>query len=139
MFDSDCMENLRRLVQQSQADIVLSSSWRCSEIGIDEVNSQLRHVGLREIIGVTPTTGFQTRSDEILEWLSHHPSVEHFVALDDMDLSFPHGEPFIRHFLHTDTECGLTAADADRAIEILQQKVNRAELPKPITQEETLW
>lgn len=108
MFDPLCMARLKRILTQGQAQIVLSSSWRQSEWGLEEVNKQLQQHGMPSVIDMTPVHGFRwvvavpalavqsyrlpvvvrrSRSDEILDWIHRHPEVRHFVALDDMDLT----------------------------------------------------
>jgi len=63
--------------------VVLSSSWRHSKDGLDEVRSQVV-----DFIDITPTgmyiDGEQTlRGREIQEWLNKHPDVEKYAILDD--------------------------------------------------------
>lgn len=139
LFQAGQMRRLHRIVTSCGAGVCLSSSWRSSDWGVDEVNAQLERVGLACIIGKTPTHGYATRSDEILHWLSQHPETEHFVALDDMDLTYPHGEPMARHFVHVDEERGLTDADAEAAMACLKRPVDRSTLPIAQTRDEALW
>mmetsp|Transcript_20962 Transcript_20962/g.48021 ORF Transcript_20962/g.48021 Transcript_20962/m.48021 type:complete len:140 (-) Transcript_20962:283-702(-) len=139
MFDPACMTHLDRLVRTSGAAIVLSSSWRQSAWGVDEVNAQLQKQGLAQVIDSTPIHGFRSRSDEILDWVHRHPDVTHFVAIDDMDLTFPHGDKFDHHFVQTDSDVGLTGELVQRALEKLNVRVDRASLPVAETKEEYMW
>ena len=63
----------------------------------------------------------------------------HFVALDDMDLTFPHGELFGRHFVHTDSMVGLTDELVAEALMKLNNPVDAACLPAPEVQEPMRW
>merc|ERR1711862_68064 len=89
MFLPSCMQRLHDIVKGSSASIVLSSSWRETEKNVQKVNEELRKAGLGPVVDCTPVTAanFRSRTDEILDWLSRHPSVKHFVTLDDCDLS----------------------------------------------------
>ena len=83
---------LKELVDYSNADIVLSSTWRkhwdpdadkCDAIG-NELNETFRKFGL-SIFGKTPYIGYCDRSVEIKAWLDAHTGVyDSFVILDDM-------------------------------------------------------
>ena len=139
-FDDSCMERLKRIVETSGAAIVLSSSWRQSDWGVEEVNSQLALRGLKPIVGCTPVWGFRSRSDEILDWIHRsEPPVTHFCALDDMDLEHPHGEAVGRHFVQTDSDEGLTDTQVADALEKLRVRVDAASLPAAEHQEERKW
>lgn len=81
---------LKRLVDDTGAKIVLSSSWRihwdkcfdkCDDIG-KEINSVFSSVGL-EIYDKTLKDGYHERYDEIRTWLNEKPDVERFVIFDD--------------------------------------------------------
>ena len=139
MFEPAPMSHLEQIVRGSAAVVCLSSSWRCSSWGVAEVNTQLARISLAAVVDRTPLCGFATRSDEILHWLSQHPAVERWVALDDIDLTHPHGQPIAAHFVHTDPRRGLTQADADAALEKLQRPCDRQTLPAAQTAEEPRW
>mmetsp|Transcript_74627 Transcript_74627/g.207441 ORF Transcript_74627/g.207441 Transcript_74627/m.207441 type:complete len:262 (-) Transcript_74627:125-910(-) len=135
MFLPSCMQRLCEIVKGSSASIVLSSSWREREKTIRMVNDELHKAGLEPVVDVTPVSrfgtvdNFQSRSDEILDWLSRHRSVKHFVALDDANLTDPHGEAFGKHFVQTDAGTGLTEHDVSRALQVMQLTVDRSSLP----------
>ena len=61
LFQAGQMRRLHRIVTSCGAGVCLSSSWRSSDWGVDEVNAQLERVGLACIIGKTPTHGYATR------------------------------------------------------------------------------
>ena len=103
------------------------------------MNAHLTDLGMDPTLDSTPINGFRSRSDEILDWVKRHPSVRHFVALDDMDLEYPHGAAFGKHFVQTDSMNGLVDADVERALQILKLNADTNTLPSPELQEETKW
>jgi hypothetical protein len=133
LFKDDCMQRLQQLVERSQAAIILSSSWRSTQRGIDEVNQALAQRGIPGVAGITPLEGFPSRADEILAWLEAHSTVTRFVALDDMDLTAdtshaPHSRraldasPFALHCVRTSKDTGLSDADVADSLGILQSR-----------------
>ena len=84
---------LKKIVEVSSADIILTSSWRMYYGVHDNVNEKYQMLlqtfdkyGLT-ISGKTEEIGFDLRSRplEIRHWLMDKPDVEHFVILDDMN------------------------------------------------------
>mmetsp|Transcript_112515 Transcript_112515/g.195263 ORF Transcript_112515/g.195263 Transcript_112515/m.195263 type:complete len:260 (-) Transcript_112515:3-782(-) len=136
MLVPDHLRCLAAIVKRSSSMVVLSSSWRKHKKEWAWLNKELEKVGLEPITEATPVseTGgvdFQSRSDEILDWLARHPDVQHFVVLDDSDLSDPHGEAFCKHFVLVDARKALTNDDVTKALEILRLSINRSTLPAP--------
>ena len=109
-----CIAALNRIVSETDARIVISSTWR--GIGLAVLFEVFHQWGIKAMtVGYTPLDGFRERGEEIAEWLSPHPDVSSFVIMDDGDAM---GQ--LNHRLvQTDYEQGLTMADADRAIAIL--------------------
>ena len=117
---------IKRIVENTGAKIVLSSSWRklwesdkalCSAEGL-EIDNIFSSVGLK-IFDKTPVMGL--RSQEIAFWLENHPETESFVILDDM--LFGWGE-LSDHLVRTDGTVGrgLENRHVEKAIEILNSK-----------------
>lgn len=114
-------EMLKKIVDATDANIVLSSSWRIgfSVLSLPEKNliERLEKYGM-EIMDFTPCmTG--TRGDEIREWLSNNGPVESFVILDDEGDMAEFKET---NLVKTNTSIGLQEKDVDKAIEILGGK-----------------
>lgn len=114
-------EMLKKIVDATDANIVLSSSWRIgfSVLSLPEKNliERLEKYGM-EIMDFTPCmTG--TRGDEIREWLSNNWPVESFVILDDEGDMAEFKET---NLVKTNTSIGLQEKDVDKAIEILGGK-----------------
>ena len=137
---------LNRVVTETNADIVLSTAWR-TKLGAAKTADVLLDAGLNaRIVGATPDRFEVTRkmSMHIPRWIEIHHFLEHttrkfsnFVIVDDRDdaggncvqtattrgyrlkvvptLFFPMRDNFIK----TDPLVGLTDADADKMIEIL--------------------
>lgn len=136
-FDATAVAALTRILTATDAKIVVSSTWRDSGLP-----SLLEMWALRqlpgEVIGVTPRLSHRFRGLEINDWLSgrgfYHinhsssiqqqycqmSSIESYVILDDdSDMTLNQ----LHHFICTDPEYGLTEADADQAIERLNNGI----------------
>ena len=127
LFDPEAVANLGIIIDATDAEIVVSSSWRCE--GIDFLREMW---GIRnmpgEITGVTPrygaTYGLENRRGwEIEKYLAMLRQSENtqrkYVIIDDHDSFLPHQQEF---FIHTDSDVGITEADAEKAIKILTMK-----------------
>lgn len=87
-FDDGCMKNLKELVDEFDAYIVISSSWRIEkdETYGTEILRNLKDYDLdNRIIDRTPS--FSTiRGEEIKQWLiNNKEKVDNFLILDDED------------------------------------------------------
>lgn len=122
--EADAVENLRALVHQTKACIVVSSSWRYT--GLNTVRSAFDWIGWHNapLIGETPCARAvgglfvsQTRGAEIAEWLQWaSKDVSSYVVLDDdKDAGVGHEARFVK----TDFAVGLTRVDCARAATIL--------------------
>lgn len=120
------VNNLKKIVDATGAQIVLSSSWRFDHpkaTGRDFIadplmkvlDRKLKAVGL-DIIDVTPDLRGKIRGVEIQDWLDRHSEVERFVILDDDVDMMEEQKPF---FVNTTFKNGLTEEMANKAIEIL--------------------
>jgi hypothetical protein len=106
---------LKRIVEETKAQVVLSSSWRMGNSGRDIVHKRLQQFGM-DFIDVTPIFSGQHRGREIADWLSRH-EVESFVILDDEgDM-----DELVDHLVKTDMNVGLQDNDVDKAISLLRQ------------------
>lgn len=111
---------LKRIVDQTNCDIVLSSSWRkhndCVEYLFSAIDPSVR----RAVIGKTPVLeGDVVRGDEIQRWIDLNGGVKNFVILDD-DADMGHLMP---QLVQTDTFVGLTPELADKCIERLNLSI----------------
>lgn len=105
-------ERVRRIVRETDADVVLSSSWRLfpaskewAEEHVCKFIDQTVDMQNGKVWGVTE------RGYEIREWLDRHVEVERYAILDD-NSDFLKGQ----HLFKTTWELGLTDEIADAVI-----------------------
>lgn len=91
-FDPICMRNLKDIVEDFDAHIVISSTWRyhCKDNSRHwvELLGNLNQYGLKDrVTGITPGCSRHDsklcRGDDIKEWLRNHDDVNKFVIIDD--------------------------------------------------------
>ena len=133
VFDPEAVSNLSKIVEETGADIVISSSWKC--FGLDGMQEMWKERNLPgKVIGITPNTVSDEmllyadlenmelgviRGNEIKEWLSRHKrDVLQYVIIDDMDDMLPEQQ---YHVVLTDSLIGLSKWDAMKAIAILNK------------------
>lgn len=105
---------LARIVRETGARIVLSSTWRIDEKDRKLVEAALAQHGL-ELFGSTPVhkkeyPDWVRRCEEISAWLQGN-QVSKFAILDDLDDAGIEGS-----FFQTDEDLGLTVEIAERVI-----------------------
>lgn len=98
-----------RIVRETQAKIVLSSTWRVEEKDRELATRALREQDL-EIHDCTPVLVGEDRHVEIRAWLDKN-QVERFAILDDDPDAKIEGS-----FFRTDENLGLTVEIAERVI-----------------------
>lgn len=125
-LDRECVKRLSRIVRETDAVIVISSSWRYMVLGgtmtLDGFCYMLRTHGLTALAKVIGTTKadeeFEDRDDraqQITAWMRGcKERIESFVVLDDMRLN-----GFGARQIQTCSRGGITDSDADRAIQTL--------------------
>ena len=116
--DQPTMEHLnclKQIVEATQAEIVLSSSWRLYKRYTKDVSIALAKVGLHLI---DTTEELRERDEEIREWLGRHPEVEQYLILDDEDVFT---EELKEHHILTSFYEGLLTKHVKKSIEILNK------------------
>jgi len=112
---------LKRIIDATGAEIVLSSTWRMHEEDRNIVHKRLQEFGMDFIdSNRTPNSSYELmhRGDQIREWFKNNPDVTSFVILDDdSDMC-----EYITHLVKTDTNVGLQELDVEKAIEVLQRR-----------------
>lgn len=100
-----------KIVLDTGASVVLSSSWRCFTDGRAEVEKQVV-----KCIDQTPVLNSvgKIRGDEIKAWLDKHPEVEDYVILDDNSDML---EEQMSHFYKTKWETGITEEIAQKVVD----------------------
>ena len=144
VFHSHFIDNLKRIIDETGAKIVISSTWRHS--GLSVMKDMWETRGLPgEVIDITTDCAqiiydendeflsYESveRGYEIKEWLDKNPDVESYVILDDNDDML---KEQLRNFVQTsdnishpdciDIGYGLTSICTDKAIEILKNLTN---------------
>ena len=119
LFDPDCIAALAKIVEQTGAKIVISSSWKdfMTKEEIDQMWQKRQLPG--EVIDVTPSTS-RHRGDEIATWLNLCPNKCQYVILDDQPREQFNTDQY-DHLIITNGFYGLTISDAQQAIEILNK------------------
>ena len=137
-FDPVSVANLKRIVDETGADIVISSSWKFWGLSTMQKLWASRELP-GKIIDVTPNNVSDEmllsvdldlmdlpagKGSEIKEWLeTKGQQVTHYAILDDLPDMLPEQQS---HFVQTDPRIGITKADADRVITILTGKAPKA-------------
>ena len=129
-LDPRALQRLDRLVQATDALIVVSSSWR-HIWNYHEIAKMFAERGFKSsdrIISQTPRSRTGHRGTEVQDWLDtdaerariddSRGATLSYVILDD---SSDFNSDQMRHFVKTDAKHGLTDQDVQRAVAILQQ------------------
>ena len=127
---ADKIKYIKRIVDETGAKIIVSSSWR-----IDTVEETRKNIVYKEkrcprnkmlywlidnIYDVTPWVGLGNgRGGEIQQWLNDHPEFDNYVILDDDGDMW---DSQMYHFVQTNYEDGITETEAIRAIKVLNKK-----------------
>lgn len=127
--DPEKIKLLKKIVDNTGARIVLSSTWRCGRFLQDEnpreyklfckLRRKLEEYGIR-FYSYTPIFDYDKRryrGDEIKQWFVnwHANTIDNFVILDDdSDM-----EPYMDRLVQTTWTTGLTESDVEKAIVLL--------------------
>ena len=141
-IDNFLVKKLKRIVDETDASIVLTSTWKDSfEIGAYKqekkhakyLSNKLRREGLK-IVDKTSEPEWKYRGLGITSWLEKHPEVTDWVILDDETFDYREiGDKCFKHFVFTNEDTGLMDWQVDEAIKILN---NETEGPVPYYKEE---
>ena len=116
------LDLFRKVVQETDAKVVLSSSWRCGANSLELITSELSSRGI-SIYGKTPVIFGCHRGHEIELWLDSNNLVSRFAIFDD-DANAEYAVDWSQgdakgHFFKTDFNIGLTEMIATQAIDWL--------------------
>jgi hypothetical protein len=78
--DPILVKRLCGVLERTQSEIVLTSTWRYDPAGL--FSAQYWRI---PFIDITPDLPDQPRRNEIVSWLSNHPAVTRYAVLDDED------------------------------------------------------
>jgi len=136
-FDPEAVEGLRRIVDETGADIVISSSWKFWGLSTMQKLWASRDLP-GKVIDVTPNNVSDEmllsidldrmmlpagKGSEIKEWLTANGNPDSYAILDDMDDMLPEQQS---RFVQIDPSVGITREDADRVITILTGKAPKS-------------
>ena len=130
LFNAEFCENLKIIIDQTNAQIVISSAWRYGKGGLERLRNMWNFRGLAgNILNITPVMGTARvlRGKEIKHFLANfsyqsycNQEITNYVILDDDNDMLPEQLPFFVQCSNEDfTEFGLTKERANRAIQIL--------------------
>lgn len=113
-YSPKCVANLNKLTDETNAKIVVSSTWRLGK-SVEELQAILASMGVTgEVIDKTPT-GLgkgSLRGNEIRVWLNDNQDILGYVIFDDdSDMLLWQKD----HFIQTNPYTGLTRADVYKA------------------------
>ena len=125
----ECVAQLNRVIEKTDCQLVISSAWRylihsgsMTVVGFERLLQTHGVNAYQRIAGITRQdanlSDKHERGKQIRDWLSGAMGVERYAVIDDDDdeIGIPEaGHPFVK----TDGKVGLTEADADRLIELL--------------------
>ena len=131
LFDPEAVTNLKKIIDETGAGIVISSSWKfMGQSKMQKLWKDRRLPG--KFVGLTPNSMsdellinvdldnkdiMSIRGQEIKEWLMQQGSdITHYVILDDMNDILQEQE---NHFVWIDPEVGITTGNVVQAIMIL--------------------
>lgn len=124
VFDDTAVSNLQKLIEQTGAKIVVSSTWRFNQT-VNSMQNTLAERGLKcEVVGLTPDgekiNGLYRavpRGNEIKQWLDPHTEVEKYLIIDDDSDMLPEQ---LDNFVQCDFEDGFANQQCfEKALQIL--------------------
>lgn len=131
LFDAKAVANFAKIIEITDAEIVVSSSWKL--MGLQALQDMWKDRKLPgKIIDITPdymsdellmkedsvnVDYLFERGSEIQGWLLlHGDDVSRYVIIDDMDDILPEQQS---HFVQTDPEVGITYDDVKKVVHLL--------------------
>ena len=118
-FDPECLSNLKKIVEATQAKIVVTSTWRKKDSNRMKLLEVLKEYDLdKEVVGWTPVLGTSTvgptRGHEIYAYLTTMLNwPQNFVILDDANIYM---DDYLPHLIKINGYNGLTEENVKEAI-----------------------
>lgn len=110
-FDYRSCILLQKLIHETKAKIVLSSTWRLSNTHIEGIK---KYAGI-DIMDKTPRLD-TIRGREIQQYLNSHTEIENYVIIDDDSDML---DEQMSHFVKCDGKVGFTDKEYKRCLELL--------------------
>lgn len=126
---ADKIKWVKKIVDETEAKIVVSSSWRMESVEetIDKMigipkrcpHNKMFNWFIDNLYDVTPWVGLGGgRGGQIQKYLNEHPEIENYVIIDDDSDMW---DSQLYHFVQTNFEDGITETEANRAIKVLNK------------------
>lgn len=115
LFDDDCVCNLEKIINATNADIVVTGTWK-QDMSLDDIFAMWHYRNLPgRVIDATPNMD-KARDIEIEEWLKAHDSNHlQYAIIDDLGADYFNDEQ-IRHLFIVNPYTGLDSDTADRVV-----------------------
>lgn len=124
-FNQKCVNNLNKLVELTNAKIILTSSRRINKT-VNEFMAIMQRRGFTGKILAKVNEDEQissaARNEEIREWIDKHGVPDRYVIIDDDARLTEIGEPYIHHWVRTVYHRGLDEKTLEEAIQILKKE-----------------
>lgn len=119
LFDPECVKDLKYIIDNTGADIVVSSTWK-DFMSYKDILDMWEDRNLPGFVtDVTPTLPYgHERGDEIDAWLNECQTECRYVIIDDLH-AYHFNEHQIPRLLVVNPFCGLDENTAERAVEML--------------------
>lgn len=117
-LDPIALKLFRRLVVETKAAVVISSTWRLGST-VDDFKRlfEAYNVGDIEVVGLTTDSRKGFRGDEVNAYIvDHFENDDNYVILDDDTDFYPHQDA---HFVHINRDYGFSYEDFEQAKLIL--------------------
>ena len=117
-FDPNTVKQLKSIIDATDADIVVESSWKY--LGLDAMKEMWMARDLPgKVVDITPSSVGDNKGVEIASWLSEHAKQDtHYVIIDDEYVIL---DSQSSHFVLTNPYEGITEEQANRAISMLNE------------------
>lgn len=125
-IDDILLKRLSVIISKTNASVILSSSWKdMSEDDEDWLYlvDKLKSIGVEIKDKTKDFLRPSRRGAGISAYLKRNPDIKDFVILDDFDFDF-RVQGLYPHFVLTNAEIGITDDDVNKAIDILNGKLN---------------
>ena len=119
-FDPICVENLRQIIDSTDAEIAVTSTWK-TNLGLDGIQQMWQARNLPgKVVGVTPNIDTLHRGNEIQAWLDANPNAVRYAIIDDCPILDFFREEQLQHLFKVDERTGLDEETANKIIEHLR-------------------
>lgn len=120
IFDPDCIKNLKKIVDKTGADIVVTSTWKMIMSLKDIMNMWNDRKLPGTVIGITPNISCLLRGDEIKKWLLEYPEKCNYAIIDDLSPKY-FIDNQVDHLFQVDEEYGLDEDTARQIVKYLNE------------------